>query len=89
MNFWDVHGIAFIICITLFPRLTMLVTGICFAPFSGVLFWLRWVFTPRLTAAILASMFYWDTNPVLVVFAWLAALSGESSEKEAASKLRR
>lgn len=47
----------------------------------GVLGWLGWVFMPRLTVAIIATSKYWDMNPVLVVFTWLWALGGESSEK--------
>lgn len=82
INFWDVHGIFFIIFLCFFPRLTMLFTGIC-STFSGVLFWVGWVFAPRLTVAILATMVYWTHNPVLCVWTWIWALGGESTEKSA------
>ena len=86
ISFWEFHGILFVICMLLFPRLTMLITGICFAPYAGVLFWFGWVLLPRLTVAIIATYLYWHTNPVLVVFAWLWALGGESTEKKSCSK---
>lgn len=71
MNFWDVHGVWFLIFIVLFPRLTMLfAVG---APF-GILAWLGWAFLPSLVVAFLASAYYWETNPVLCVFAWTIAL---------------
>ena len=43
MDFWDVHGIVFVFFMALFPRATMLLSGICFAPFAGALFWAGWV----------------------------------------------
>lgn len=86
MDFWDVHGIVFLFFMAIFPRLTMLFTGICFAPFAGILFWIGWVLVPRLTVAILATNFYWETNTVLVVFTWLWALGGEGAEKGAGRK---
>lgn len=81
MDFWELHSIGFVICLAFFPRLTMLFMGICSA-FSGGWFWIGWIFAPRLTVAILASCIYWDTNPVLVVFTWLWAMGGESTEKK-------
>ena len=36
---------------------------------------------PRLTVAILATTYYWHTNMVLVIFAWIWAFSGEGLEK--------
>ena len=82
VNFWQVHSILFVIVMCIFPRITMFITGICFMPFTGLLFWLGWLLTPRLTVAILASFFYFTTNPILCVLAWLWALSGESAEKK-------
>jgi hypothetical protein len=86
ISFWEFHGFWFIFFMFLFPRLTMLFTGICFMPFTGVLFWFGWVLAPRLTVAILATFFYFQTNPVLCVFTWLWALGGESTEKKACSR---
>jgi hypothetical protein len=70
MNFWDVHGVLFLVAITLFPRLTMLFA--VSVPF-GWLAWLGWIFTPSLLVAILATNSYWHTNPVLCVIAWIWA----------------
>ena len=81
IDFWTVHGWGFIFCMCLFPRLTMLFTGICSMVFSGPLFWVGWVFAPRITVALIASLLYFNTNPIVCVFAWLWALGGESSEK--------
>lgn len=80
MNFWDVHGIGFLIALLFFPRLTMLFAGIC-SIWSGVLFWFGWVLAPRLTVAVLATTVYWDTNSILCVFTWIWAMGGESIEK--------
>jgi hypothetical protein len=80
MSFWNHHGLIFLFFIFFFPRLTMLLTGICFA-WSGILFWLGWFLAPRITVAILATTVYWPTNPVLCVIAWFWAFSGEIVEK--------
>lgn len=85
MDFWDVHGLGFLICLLFFPRLTMLFTGI-FMSWMSPLFFFGWLIVPRLTVAILASTVYWDTNPTLCVFTWLWALGGESGEKTSCKK---
>ena len=79
MSFWNVHGILFLIGLTLFPRLTVIlfsyVTG-------GVIFWGFFLLAPRLVIPILAAFHYWDTNPVLVVVSFFICLGGETGEKE-------
>ena len=82
INFWEVHGILFILFMCFFPRLTMLFTGICFAPYAGVLFWIGWAFAPRLTVAILATCFYFQTNPILCILTLIWAVSGEGGERK-------
>ena len=77
MDFWQVHGILFLIFITFFPRLTMLFAVT--VPF-GFLAWLGWLFAPHLTVAILATQFYWQTNPILCIIAWFIALAGTGGE---------
>lgn len=77
-NFWDHHGIFFLIFITLFPRLTLLFSSVAT---GGILWWIGFIFAPRLLVAILATLNYWQTNPILVVASWIVALSGESGEK--------
>lgn len=77
MDFWQVHGIFFLIFITLFPRLTMLFA--VFTPF-GLLHWLGWLFLPHFTVAILATEFYWQTNPILCIIAWFVAFAGTGTE---------
>lgn len=78
VSFWDIHGIFFILFMFFFPRLTLLFSSV---PFGGLLWWLGWLFAPRLLVAILATINYWQTNPILVVLSWCWALSGESVEK--------
>ena len=80
MNFWDAHGILFVICMMIFPRLTMLFGAAVTSSF-GPLGWLGWVFAPRLTVAIIATGIYWNTNPALIVITWIWVLGGESTEK--------
>lgn len=80
MNFWDVHGWLFLVGIAAFPRLTMLLA--VSVPF-GWLAWLGWLFVPSLLVAILATNYYWDTNPVLCVLAWIwfAVKGGETGRR--------
>ena len=77
-NYWNNHGFLFLFFVTLFPRLTLLFSSVTS---GGVLWWLAWAFSPRLLVAVLATIAYWQTNPILVVISWLVALGGETSEK--------
>ena len=77
-NYWDHHGVLFLVFIASFPRLTMLFGGVWT---GGLLWWAGWLFAPRLLVAVLATLSYWEQNPVLVIVAWLVAFGGESSEK--------
>jgi len=87
MNFWDVHGIVFLICITFFPRLTLLFSSVLT---GGLLWWLGFIFTPHLLVAILATYHYWDTNIVLVIISWFVAFGGTKTESSIViSKYRR
>ena len=80
MSFWDVHGVIFLLGLMVFPRITVFffstVTG-------GLLFWIAFLIVPRIFIAILAAYNYWDTNPILVILAFLWCLGGETTEKEA------
>jgi hypothetical protein len=77
MDFWQVHGVLFLFFATFFPRLAMLFAVT--VPF-GFLAWFGWIFAPHLTVAILATQYYWQTNPVLCVIAWFVALVGTGGE---------
>jgi hypothetical protein len=77
-NYWDRHGVFFLLFITLFPRLTLLFSSVAA---GGVLWWLGFIFTPRLLVALLATVAYWEANPVLVLLSWMVAFSGELGEK--------
>ena len=83
MDFWQVHGWVFILCLFFFPRLTLFFSSVAS---GGILWWTGFVFAPRLLVAILATTAYWNTNTILVVFTWFWALSGESTEKFVVSK---
>ncbi len=83
MDFWQVHGWLFLIGAAIFPRLTMLF--FVSVPF-GWLAWAGWLFFPHLTVAILATTYYWHTNPVLCVIAWIVALGGTAGEGKVASR---
>ncbi|MBC7530387.1 MAG: hypothetical protein H7318_02350 [Oligoflexus sp.] len=83
MNFWNDHGVIFLLCMFFFPRLTLLLSSI---PFGGIFWWLGFVFAPRLLVAILATIAYWPTNTILVVCTWIWALSGETAEKTFVSR---
>lgn len=78
VNFWDKHGLLFLIFITLFPRLTLIFSSVAT---GGVFWWLGFIFVPRILVAVLATLSYADTNPILVILSWFIAFSGESTEK--------
>lgn len=85
MDFFEQHGVTTLICLAIFPRLTLLIAS--FAT-GGVMWWLGWIFAPHLLVAIL-SLQYWDTNPVLVIIAWFFALGRTSAEKTATRRISR
>ena len=76
MDFFTNHGVATLIFLAIFPRLTLLIAS--FAT-GGLLWWLGWIFAPHLLVAFLAIP-YLDSNPVLVIVAWLIALGGTNGE---------
>jgi hypothetical protein len=78
VNFWDKHGLFFLISIAIFPRLTLLFSSVAF---GGFIWWLGFFFCPRILVATLATVDYFHTNPVLVTLSWLIALGGEVFEK--------
>lgn len=78
VDFFQRHGIMFLFFITLFPRLTLLFSSVAF---GGFIWWLGFIFCPRILVASLATMAYFHTNPVLVVISWIVALGGETMEK--------
>lgn len=78
IDFFENHGYFFLVAIALFPRLTLLISSV---PFGGIGWWLGFFFAPHLLVAVLATIHYWHTNPVLVVIAWLVAWGGEVGEK--------
>jgi hypothetical protein len=67
-----------------FPRLTLLFSSVAW---GGILWWLGWIFAPRLLVAILATFSYWESNTLLVVLAWFWAIGGESAEKVGGRKV--
>lgn len=83
IDFFTNHGWFFLFSIALFPRLTLLVSGLIFSTieFGGILWWIGFFIAPRILVATLATISYWHTNQFLVVMSWLIALGGESSEK--------
>lgn len=78
VDYWSLHGIGLLIGLAVFPRLTLLLSSIAT---GGMFWWLGWLFAPRILVAILATVAYFETNPTLVVLAWLCALGGETTEK--------
>ncbi len=80
-NFFEHHGYIVLICLALFPRLTLLIGS--FAT-GGLLWWLGFIFTPHLLVAFL-SLPYWETNPFLVIVAWVMALIGTVFEGKCAN----
>ncbi len=71
-DYWQNHGWLFLIAISFFPRITLLVATL----WGGFFWWLGLLFFPRILVAGLATVYYWQENPILVIFAWLIALGG-------------
>ena len=84
MNFFEHHSLITLICLALFPRLTLLIAS--FAT-GGFMWWLGWIFAPHLLVAIL-SLQYWDANPFLVIVAWMMALGGTRAESKASTSYK-
>jgi ABC-type long-subunit fatty acid transport system fused permease/ATPase subunit len=83
MNFWDHHGILFLLGVTFFPRITTLFFASVSFGFWAIL---GWIFTPHLLVAIYATTYYWDSNPILCIIAWCMALLGTGGEGVATKK---
>lgn len=78
IDFFKKHNVFFLLFITIFPRLTLLFSSVVS---GGFLWWLGFVFCPRILVAGLATVSYFHTNPFLVTMSWLVALGGETMEK--------
>lgn len=78
VNYWDKRGVFFLFFVTIFPRLTLLFSSVAF---GGFLWWVGFFICPRILVATLATVAYFQTNPVLVTIAWVIAIGGEVFEK--------
>lgn len=78
VDFYQKHGVFFLVFITIFPRMTLLFSSVAS---GGILWWVGFVFCPRILVASLATVAYFHTNPALVVMSWIVALGGETMEK--------
>lgn len=82
-DFWTNHGYLQLLGWFFFPRIMFwffsVMTG-------GIWFWVGVLFVPRVMIAFWATTYYWNTNPILCVFAWIYALTGEGTEKTLASR---
>lgn len=79
MNFWDHHGVFFLLGMLFFPR----ITGIFFSFFTpGPIFWIFYFFCPRILTAIVACHYYWATNPLLCILAILLVVIEEDLDVE-------
>jgi len=85
MDFFQAHGIWFLVGCLFLPRITMLFFVL--TPFNW-LAWLGWILTPSIVVAVLATSHYWHTNPVLCVFAWIVAVSKLGGSEETARRHR-
>lgn len=79
VDFFQKHGVAFLVFITFFPRLTLLFSSVAF---GGIIWWMGFFFCPRILVASLATTAYFHTNPNLVIISWVVALGGEFMEKK-------
>lgn len=78
IDFFRKHGVFFLLAITLLPRLTLLFSSVAT---GGFLWWVGFIFCPRILVASLATVSYLHTNPILVTLSWVVAIFGETLEK--------
>jgi hypothetical protein len=78
VDFFSKHHLFFLLFITIFPRLTLLFSSVVT---GGFIWWLGFIFCPRVLVASLATVSYFHTNPLLVTISWLVAIGGEVLEK--------
>ena len=83
-GYWTNNSLIYLIGLVLFPRFSLLFCNVS----GNIIFWLGWLFLPRITVAFLATIYYWNSNPFLVILSWLFAMGGESAEKSYGYKLR-
>jgi hypothetical protein len=83
MDFWQHHGVLFLLGCAFFPRITTLFFS---ATSFGIWHVVGWIFVPHLLVAILATTIYWHSNPVLCVVAWAFAFGGTGGEAMAAKR---
>ncbi|QQS23364.1 hypothetical protein IPM19_02265 [bacterium] len=87
MEFWQAHpdtGLIIIVAAFFFPRLTTLFTldTVPSDPGISLLGFAAWVFIPYFLNAIIATTFYWETNPGLCLIAWGVAIYKTFIEKD-------
>ena len=83
-DFFKNHGIIQLLGWLFFPRIMFwffsVITG-------GFWFWIGVFFVPRVMLAFWATTYYWDTNPVLCLLAWLGCITIEGTEKKKIIKI--
>jgi hypothetical protein len=79
VDFFQRHGVFFLFFITIAPRLTLLISSVAT---GGLIWWLGFIFCPRVLVASLATVGYFHTNPLLVIISWFVAFGGEIFEKK-------
>lgn len=83
MDYFANHGWLMLFMWACFPRISFWFLG---AMTGGIGFWLGVFFVPHVMVAYWATHYYWDTNPVLCIIAWMCALGGSSSESKIIKK---
>ena len=77
-NYWDYHGWFLLLFMITVPRLTLLFSSIAS---GGFFWWMGWLFAPRFLIALMATINYWHSNEILLLFSGLIAIARESTEK--------
>lgn len=92
-GFFEVHsvvgGLILLFLCALFPRFTLFFACFFGAIGASLLGLVAWLIAPHLLVAILATMFYADTNPILVILAWIIGLAGTGGEGTVVGRLLR
>lgn len=88
MDFWNYHGILFLVFIRYFPRLTIFFATQVSLHLLGLpifvalpIYIILFIFLPYLLVAILATFIYWTNNPILCCIAWIIFLNELDDER--------
>lgn len=72
MEFWNQHGLTFLIGMFLWPRMILIYYSLIPAQDIGAI--MEFLFVPRIFLASILTPIYWGANPTLISIYWVLAV---------------